>query len=269
MNLFWQTLFPGRQRQIAPTLYWLYNQFPLPKEAKKNFKNYILWRFPFVRKTLFSGLKDKWICDESAGVMFSLLRTPPEDDVWVLIAEQRISLTDKDHGSARLNAVISIFLDVGFRITLISSFRKTQCDADLIRKGISAFYGVDEALNHLIEEGYKYKIAFLTHPEAAFEFNPLVRAYAINAEVIYAAADLHGLHFENDGCLQKNAGKLNKMTRINIECSDRVIVRTEEDKEKVLALSPDKKVDIISVIYSTALPDTALAKRYFRQLAQP
>lgn len=221
-----------------------------------------------MRKTLFRGLKDKWFCNDSAGVMFSLLRTPPEDDVWVLIAEQRIPLPDRDDDSARLDVIISIFLDIGFRITLISGSRKTQYEADLVRKRVSVFYGVDEALNHLIEEGYKYKFAFLTHPEAAFEFNPLVRAYAINAEVIYAAVDLHGLHFENDGCLQKNAGKLNKMTRINIECSDRVIVRTEEDKEKVLVLSPDKKVDIISVLYSTTLPDTALAKRYFRQLAQ-
>jgi len=266
--------------QIVLVLRWLYVKFPIPIAIKERIKNFVLWRFPFVRQVLFRGPKSKWFINESKGKMFSLLRTLPEGDVWILMAEKRIPMPDRNSSSMRLYAILSILLDLGFKITFISAAKKNQYkvildnkeavesyEAELTRKGISVFYGVDDALNHLVEEGYKYKYALLSYAQPTFQFNPLVRAYAINAEVLYNTVDLYWLRLEreaeykNNKTLLKKAERYYKMERINIECADRVIAITEEEKEQIHALAPDKKVEIISNIHAASPPRTSLVDR--------
>jgi len=268
------------RKQIVPVLRWLYIKFPVPIAIKERIKSVVLGRLPFVRRAFFGGPKTRWFYKESEAKALSHLRTLPEGDVWILIAEQRIPTPDRSSSSTRLYAILSILLDLGFKITFFSASEKNQYkwildnkkavepyEAELTRKGISVFYGVDDALNHLMEEGYKYKYAFLSYPQPTFQFSPLIRAYAINAEVLYDTVDLHWLRLEreaeykNNKTLLKKAERYYKMDRINIECSDRVIAITEDEKEQILSIAPDKKVEIISNIHAASPPGTSLADR--------
>ncbi|MGV7221687.1 MAG: hypothetical protein ACQ9MH_09190 [Nitrospinales bacterium] len=253
----------SRRYQFAPTLYWFYKIFPLPNEIKKLIKNDILWRFPIIRKTIFKGLKDDWYKIDSSGANSPILRIPPTGDDWVIMADQRVPISGKADEVALFDVILTILLDLGYKVTVISRLNKTNYqeisgqqdilknyEEDLSRKGVSIIYGVDDFNAHLLEEGYKYKMAILSNPEASFEFNPLVRAYAINAEVLYVADDLKRISSAHEGAKKNGEAMQNifdpliKMACINIDCSDRVIVMSETEKEQILALAPDKNIDV-------------------------
>jgi hypothetical protein len=214
---------------------------------------------------LFKGLKDDWYKRDNFGEIPPFLRKPPAGNDCILMVYQRIPLPGKSGEFKQFNAILTILLDLGYKITLISRLKKlkyleiydhknnfTIFKEYLNDKEVSIFYGVDVVNTHLLEEGYKYKCAILLNVEAAFDFNPLIRAYAINAEVLYVAGDLKLISKANEEAIkigtaiQNNDDPIIKMAHINIECSDRVIVMSEMEKELILSLLPGKIIDVFS-----------------------
>ena len=72
------------------------------------------------------------------------------------------------------------------------------------RLNIEILYGSKAILRHLHEKGYEYQFVVLSYPEVAYRYLSYVRAYAINAKVIYDPVDLHWLRMERESGIKND-----------------------------------------------------------------
>jgi glycosyltransferase involved in cell wall biosynthesis len=127
-------------------------------------------------------------------------------------------------------------------------------------------YGYSTAVAHLARHGHQYEFVLLSRPEVALRFLPAVRAYAINSTVIYDTVDLHWVRFHRaaalsgDPALAREADRFQRMERLNAVCADLVLAVTQEDKDHLLAVAPDARVEVIPTIH-TIMPPSDLGQQ--------
>jgi hypothetical protein len=240
-NYWRDSVFLRRRHQIIAAVYWLYKKLPIAGKTKSNVKNYILKRFPSVTKNVVMGQKSNLIWENIKNFENTLLLPPPVDEKWVLVISPSLSIGKKKLHSDCLAAFSLHLKKLGFKVTFVSASLKKQYEEDLTSHDITVFYGLDDAQEHLIEEGYKYQFALITNSQVAFDFNPVVRAYAINAEVIYY---IEGLQLENVG-FDNTIEKISNIDRVNVDCADRIITSSESERTKLLKFNPEKLIDIL------------------------
>ena len=78
-----------------------------------------------------------------------------------------------------------------------------QYEVMLERLNIEVLYGSKAVLRHLHEKGYEYQFVVLSYPEIAYRYLSYVRAYAINAKVVYDPVDLHWLRMKRESGSQR------------------------------------------------------------------
>jgi len=121
---------------------------------------------------------------------------------------------------------------------------------------IGVLYGYQEILRYLTEEGEDCRFVILSFPEVACRYFPSVRAYAINAKVIYDPVDLHWLRMQreseikHDDALRKKAEGYRRMERFNAAAADIVFAVTHEEKTRILEDVSNAKVEVIPTIHS-------------------
>jgi len=95
---------------------------------------------------------------------------------------------------------------------------------------------------------------------------PAVRAYALNSTVIYDTVDLHWVRLHRaatlsgDPALAEEADCYQRMERHNAVCADLVLAVTQEDKDSLLAVAPDVRVEVIPTIH-TLMPPSDLGQQ--------
>ncbi len=275
-------MMPGGRIERVEILRAIFRRLPLSEAIKCRLRGFVFQRFPAVRDTVRDlGTRSKSLAlqmeDESK---YSYARLPHPGATWILVAELRIPTPDRTSASTRLFGILRLLTEMGFKISFLSHTPKSQYhwvldseaqikpyEAELTRMGITVFYGFDQATNHLVKEGYKYRYAFLSYPDICYQYLPLVRAYAINAIVVYDTVDLHGLRLgreaevKQDPALREQANRYNRVERLNIECSDLIIAITEDERQEIRSVSREAKVAIISNIHECNAPVTSLAER--------
>jgi glycosyltransferase involved in cell wall biosynthesis len=96
----------------------------------------------------------------------------------------------------------------------------------------------------------------LSYPEVAYRYLPAIRAFAINAKVIYDPVDLHWLRMERESEIKDNDVLRRKsevykcMERFNAAAADIVFAITGEEKAEILKEVSYAKVEVIPNIHT-------------------
>jgi len=280
-------LFLGNSQHRYQLARSIYHKLPLSPRLKGRLSHIILTKTRFLKPGIYrssSGIGNRISPRPEvfgdARMRRKLARKPPENGRRILVAEQRIPTPDKTSGSTRLFAVLDLMAQMGFRITFVSMANRDQYhwifrsddefgphEARLADLGVELIYGCESAGAHLAEHGYRYTHAFLSYPDVAYEFLPTVRAYAMNATVVFDTVDLHGLRFrreaelKGDESLHEQADYYDKIERVSITCTDTVIAITGDEKENILKIDPNARVAVIPNIHTTDATPTPFAER--------
>jgi glycosyltransferase involved in cell wall biosynthesis len=124
------------------------------------------------------------------------------------------------------------------------------------RLNIEVLYGSKAVLPHLHEQGYEYQFVVLSYPEVAYRYLSYVRAYAINAKVVYDPVDLHWLRMKresgikDDDVLRQQSENYRRMERFNSAAADIVFAVTQEEKSQILEEVKEAKVEVIPTIHA-------------------
>lgn len=197
-------------------------------------------------------------------------KTFRKHDNRVLIIQPHIPVPVHMSGSSRLYVMLQLIIEEGHPVTFLSFFSKEQNhkvfhddsefesnEKNLADMGIDIIYGAENGLRHLENLGYRYSQVVLSYPDVAFKLLPAVRAHAVNAELIFDTVELYGLRFRKEAELKgdseilKRADYYDNIEKICIDCSDKVIAITENEKHNILQISSDAKVEVIRNAHST------------------
>jgi glycosyltransferase involved in cell wall biosynthesis len=126
----------------------------------------------------------------------------------------------------------------------------------LEEKGIRVFIGREALLSHLQAHGMEYRVVILSRPEVAHDYLPIVRAFALNARVLYDTVDLHWVRFTRAGQvltdiagLSERAADYRRLEMANARCADVTIAITGEERDALLAEAPDLDVTVLPNIH--------------------
>ena len=193
----------------------------------------------------------------------------PENPGHLLVVDDQVPSPDKDAGSVRMYAMLKLLREMDFAITFVvstSESRSPDSERRLAQLGVPVLYGYSTAVAHLTRHGHQYEFVLLSRPEVALRFLPAVRAYALNSTVIYDTVDLHWVRFHRaatlsgDPALAQEADRYQRMERLNAVCADLVLAVTQEDKDNLLAVAPDARVEVIPTIH-TLMPPSDLGQQ--------
>jgi glycosyltransferase involved in cell wall biosynthesis len=189
----------------------------------------------------------------------------------VLVLDHWLPTTDRAAGGLRAFTILQILCEEGYRVAFGADREKlehvwlfgseeelNQYEIMFERLNIEVLYGSKDIMHHLDEKGYQYHWVVLSYPEVAYRYLPAIRAYAINAKVIYDPVDLHWLRMErgseikNDDVLRGKAEVYRRMERFNAAAADVVFAVTDEEKEQILKEVAYAKVEVIPTIHACA-----------------
>jgi glycosyltransferase involved in cell wall biosynthesis len=130
-----------------------------------------------------------------------------------------------------------------------------QYEATLKNLRVQVLYGFHEITRYLTEEGCGCSHVVLSFPEVAYHYMSSVRAYALNAKVIYDPVDLHWLRLQResaimqDDLLSQKSEDYRQIERFNAAAADVVLAITEEEKALILNDVPSAAVEVIPNIH--------------------
>ncbi|MEM5772526.1 MAG: glycosyltransferase family 4 protein, partial [Candidatus Aenigmatarchaeota archaeon] len=178
----------------------------------------------------------------------------------ILLIDCCLPTFDKDSGSLRMYSIMQILVDLGFKITFVPY--DFECNEPylsyLTNLGIEVLCNNAAFEEHLRKYGPSFAYAFLSRPEIAFKYLPLVQAYAINSTIIYDTVDLHFIRLKREFEVLKDYTKKQQSDYYkqiefhNMNNADITLVVTEEEKECILKELPNINVKIVPNIHSVS-----------------
>jgi len=234
----------------------IYSFIPISPVQKQRLKALLLKKTPLYihGKTLFPKGENDLLRAAHRLQLPQLSEGKPQ----ILVVDERLPTPDQDSGSERMVAIVRLLRNLGYRVTFIAdrNERIDRYESKLKHLGVSLIYGFDDGIRHLEALGHTYPFVLLSRPEVAFAYLAPVRAYAINATVVYDTVDLAWVRFAREAEVSKDpaiselADYFKRMERFNFSCADITISITPEEKEMILAEKPDCKVVILPNIHS-------------------
>ncbi len=208
------------------------------------------------------------------------LQSPSTSARCVLVLGHWLPAMDRSAGGLRAFTMLEILREEGYTVVFGADREKSehvwlfgsqeelnQNEAIFERLSIEVLYGSKAMLRHLHEKGYEYRFVVLSYPEVAYRYFSYVRAYAINAKVIYDPVDLHWLRMKresgikDDDVLRQQSENYRKMERFNAAAADIVFAVTPEEKSQILEEVKDAKVEVIPTIHACVDSVKSLAGR--------
>jgi len=176
---------------------------------------------------------------------------------WFLVVDEYFPSPDKDSGSVRMSGILRLLSEQGFRLTFAADNGEEQNSyrQQLEGQGIETVQGYSTILEHLGEQGGRYRYVILSRPDIAFRYLPAVRAFALNAEVAFDTVDLHWVRMERemeisgDSSLKEQVAHYRRIELVNTACSDMVLAITPEEKARLLEELPGARVEILPNIH--------------------
>ena len=187
----------------------------------------------------------------------------------VLVLGHWLPAMDRSAGGLRAFTILEILREEGYIVVFGADREKSehvwlfgsqqelnQNEAIFERLSIEVLYGSKAVLRHLHEKGYEYRFVVLSYPEVAYRYFSYVRAYAINAKVIYDPVDLHWLRMKresgikDDDVLRQQSEDYRKMERFNAAASDIVFAVTPEERSQILEEVKNAGVEVIPTIHA-------------------
>ena len=197
------------------------------------------------------------------------LQCPSTGERSVLVLGHWLPAMDQSAGGLRAFTILQILREEGYIVVLGADREKSEhvwlfgsnqelnrTEAMFERLNIEVLYGSKAVLRHLYEKGYEYRFVVLSYPEVAYRYFSYVRAYAINAKVIYDPVDLHWLRMKresgikDDDVLRQQSENYRKMEGFNAAAADIVFAVTHQERSQILEEVKNAKVEVIPTIHA-------------------
>lgn len=180
----------------------------------------------------------------------------------ILFVDWRLPEPDQDSGSCRIIAILEMAILLGFRVDFIS-------DADnqgeryhdlLLGLGIHVITGRTRALRHLQRFGCQYRKCFVSRPETASFYFPLIRCFCPEAELIYDTVDLHYSRFYRGSQLSSHDVS-KRLDLLNLhyqyksaefflaKSADRIVVVTESEKSELSVVVSSESIVVLPNVH--------------------
>lgn len=242
------------------------HRIPLPLKAKVQLKAAYLKRQTLMDPDAAVSLIQDW--NPLLGMAENAGRHDPSRP-WFLVADCYFPSPDKDSGSVRMSGILRLLKEQGFRLTFAADNGEEQNGyrQQLEGQGIETLQGSSTILEHLGQQGGKYRYVILSRPDIAFRYLPAVRAFAVNAEVAFDTVDLHWVRIERemeisgDCNLKEQIAHYRRIELFNTACSDMVLAITPEEKARLLEEQPDARVEILPNIHDSQPLATPFSQR--------
>jgi len=175
----------------------------------------------------------------------------------VLVVDRFIPAYDKTSGALRMYSILTVLKDLGYGITFIpDDFQPVEPYVSNLRKqGIEVVCGRVNLETYFKENGPRFEVVILSEPQAAINFMSLVRAYAVNATLIYDTVVLRWIRLERaaavpkDPEVKKEAEYFKKTEHFLIECADVVFTVTQIEKDFLLKQNFELDVRVVPNVH--------------------
>ncbi len=193
----------------------------------------------------------------------------------VLVIDWKFPEFDKDSGSHRMDAILSIVCETDADLTFVSmQHKQDSCYRDrLDTRSILTIVGEDAAVAHLADAGHSYRKVLISRPETCEVLLGYVHLYCPTAKLIYDTVDLHYLRLrrgakflpdeardEIDELLNQSEEYYRKELAI-AEAVDTIIVVSEDERTQLLAESKNLDIVVIPNIHEVVPVDIGYQKR--------
>jgi glycosyltransferase involved in cell wall biosynthesis len=197
------------------------------------------------------------------------LGCPSTGKRFVLVLGHWLPAMDQSAGGLRTFTILQILREEGYIVVYGADREKsehvwlfgsgeqlTQYEGQFEQLNIEVFYGSKAILRHLHERGYEYRFVVLSYPEVAYRYFSYIRAYAINAKVVYDPVDLHWLRMKresgikDDDVLRLQSENYRRMERFNAAAADIVFAVTHQERSQILDEVKEAKVEVIPTIHA-------------------
>ncbi|MGC2108020.1 MAG: glycosyltransferase [Candidatus Korobacteraceae bacterium] len=176
----------------------------------------------------------------------------------ILVIDYAVPAPDIDSGSVRMFGLLKLIAGLGFEVTFASHDPKSEeaYIAALESLGVRLLLGEHQTRGHLRQRGSGYTAAIISRPEMAATYFSVVRAYAVQAELIYDCVDLHALRLRRaaeitgDSQVAGDAEQYARLEELSFTCADRILAITDIEKKAILEQYPEAKVDVVPNIHS-------------------
>ena len=185
---------------------------------------------------------------------------PPVETVdrRILVIDWKAPTPDRDSGSFRMRMILDLMAEAGWTIDFIGDrpAEALSYETVLEQAGIRVIVGQRAALKHLTGYGGSYHTIWISRPEVAERYLPMVRALAVQARVIYDTVDLHwirlrrGIPFSDQPeKVRQDAERYRDIELCNARCSDLTIAISGDEKEALLNEVPGLVVAVLPNIH--------------------
>ncbi|WP_296696980.1 glycosyltransferase [Thiocapsa sp. UBA6158] len=176
----------------------------------------------------------------------------------ILVIDWKAPTPDRDSGSFRMRMILDLMSERGWIIDFIGDrpAEALSYETSLEEVGIRVIVGQGEALRYLTRHGAAYQTVWISRPETAERYLPMVRSLAVQARVIYDTVDLHwirlrrGIPFSDQPeTVREDAERYRAIELCNARCSDLTIAISEDEKQAILNEVPGLAVAVLPNIH--------------------
>jgi glycosyltransferase involved in cell wall biosynthesis len=200
-----------------------------------------------------------------SGGFQSTVETIPGNDLsaqCVLFIDALIPDVTRDSGSCRILAVMTAVAAIGFKVEFAADSEVAEFSSvmQLEKLGIKVILGRDAISDRIICHADCYHLFFVSRPDQAAFYLPILRYYAPEALAIYDTVDLYSLRYcrasrlpdisdaERQG-YQELFQHYSHLERYLASAADRVVVVTDDERVVVEAISGSSPVFVLPNIH--------------------
>lgn len=185
----------------------------------------------------------------------------------ILIVTDHLPLFDHASGCLRLKTIIDMLAEDGWCITFGSVFKRrfqpgvsgkdrARYEGALRAAGVAQLlYGPKRITQFIEKQGRNFEWCFLSRPDVAAHFTPLVRHWCPATRLIYDMVDFHGVRMERHAKLFRDSALLalaEKQHSVEVACAaaaDITIAISDDEKATLLDAVPTAIVEVLPNIF--------------------
>ncbi len=214
-----------------------------------------------IKRKVLQGYR---FAQDTPGQYFRMLSIPKEKNR-ILVVDRFLPAYDTNSGALRMYSILNVLVDLGCRVTFIpENLESREPYVSILRsRGIETVCGYVNVEDYLRKNGPRFDVVILSEALAAIHFISLVRAYAVNATVIYDTVDLHWIRLERavaitaDAQVKEEAEYFKKIEHCLIGGSDVIFTVTQTEKDLLLTENPALDVHVVPNVHD-AIPGDPL-----------